>query len=394
MSSSTSNSRKAYLKIVLSLGAAMLVTVICFHVFLHAMGANRLMGRVVEAREALPEIVKRDETQMMFFGSSMVDLGFAPREFDKYVKQMGKDVSAYNFGFGGLNPYFQDYLARRIKEEYQKEDKKLKLAVIEFNPFQTTQTRWNRAQSAIDAYLTMLASDKELWELAVEDPKRGLLLFNIKYMRAGISAEMVTTFMGRDIFPAKRQTRLQDSQEVQDKRNEINKQRRELFDKDFPDYHDKRWYLPWQGGGTIASERTPEAVELTKQMIALQHTDARMTNYVNGRIHSADILELNMEPQLVASFIRIVENFKQFADKVEIVMLPRNTDWINYTPEARARLDKAIAQIEQATGLKVVDHQDIPQVTPDMFWDATHLARYMGDVAYTQFIAEQYFDDL
>jgi hypothetical protein len=372
----------------------MLATVAAFHLFVVGVGADGLMGRVNQAREALPEIIAGDKPQVMVFGSSMVGAAFEPRIFDAEVKAKGKEVSSYNFGFGGLNPFYQDYLSRRIREDYQAQNKRLKLAVIEFNPFQTTQTRWNRAQATIDSYLTMLASDEELIEIALADPGRGLLLFNIKYLRANVSAEMITTFFGREIFPAKRATRLKDDEKIAERRRELRKAINEYDDKDFPDYHGKRWYLPWGGGGSTMADRSPEVYELVKEQVALQHTEARMTNYVNRRVQTADILELNMEPILVEGFIGIVENFKQFSDKVEVVMLPRNTDWVNYSPEARARLDKAINQIEQATGIKIVDHQVIDEVPPEMFWDATHLSRYIGDVAYTKYLAEQYFNDL
>lgn len=394
MSSSTSNSREIYGKICLKLGLAMLGMMIAYWAFLLSMGHQGLMGRVTQAREALPEIVAQPEPQVMVFGSSMVHAGFSPRQFDSEVKAKGKDVKSYNFGFGGLNPFFQDYLSRRIREEYQANDKKLKLAVIEFNPFQTTKTRWNGAISIVDSFITMLASDKELLEIAKTDITRGLRLYNIKYLRGNISAEMATTFFGRGVFPAKRPKREKDDEEIDKKRDELDEKLDEYFKQDFPEWHGKRWYLPWAGGGTIPADRTPEAVTLYGEFIALRHTKANMTNYVNRRIATADIIDMNFEPLLVDSFINIVENFKQFSEKVEVVMLPRNTDWVNYPPEARARLDATIAQIEKATGLKTVDHQDLPVINPGMFRDATHLAAYVGNVPYTHYLVEQYFDDL
>jgi poly-D-alanine transfer protein DltD len=103
---------------------------------------------------------------------------------------------------------------------------------------------------------------------------------------------------------------------------------------------------------------------------------------------------MDFEPLLIESFISIIKNFQQFSDKVEVVMLPRNTKWINYSPEARTRLNKTIAQIEAQTGVTIKDHQELDVITPEMFRDATHLARYFGDVAYTRFLLEQYLDDL
>ncbi|WP_198555503.1 hypothetical protein [Colwellia sp. 75C3] len=115
-----------------------------------------------------------------------------------------------------------------------------------------------------------------------------------------------------------------------------------------------------------------------------------MKNDRLSRIKSADIEELHFEPLLVESFIGIVKNFQRFSDNVEVVMLPKNSRYIHYTPEAKVRLAKAIKQIEQATGIKIKDHQDIKEVNADMYRDTTHLSRYRGDIAYTDFLLQQY----
>ncbi|MCJ8270551.1 MAG: hypothetical protein MJK04_14250, partial [Psychrosphaera sp.] len=178
------------------------------------------------------------------------------------------------------------------------------------------------------------------------------------------------------------------------RRSELGKQANELYAADFPDLVRRQWSLPLQGGRTIPQERSAKSLEVYAEYIKTQQTAAQMTNFRNRRIRTADVLGLNFEPLLVESFIRIVENFKQFSDKVEVVMLPRNTDWINYSPEAQARLDSAIAQIEKGTGLTIRNHQNLEQITPQMFRDATHLARYQGDIAYTQFLVDEYIGGL
>ncbi|NQZ07932.1 MAG: hypothetical protein HRT35_12285 [Algicola sp.] len=396
MNSSTSSSRKIYGKILLGVGLTMAGAWSVLMMVADIVGANAegVMGRVVQARRALPQIVSEDKKQVMVFGSSMVDAGFSPRLFDAQVKAQGKDIKSYNFGFGGLNPYFQDYLSRRIREAYQGEDKRLKLAIIEFNPFQTTQTRWNRANSMVDSFLTMLASNAELLAVTKGDLNRAMLLFNIKYVRNDISSQMVTTFMGRGIFPAERVKRERDDEAMVKRRRELGKQANELYAADFPDLVRRQWSLPLQGGRTIPQDRSAKSLEVYAEYIKTQQTAAQMTNFRNRRIRTADVLGLNFEPLLVESFIRIVENFKQFSDKVEVVMLPRNTDWINYSPEAQARLNSAIAQIEKGTGLSIRNHQNLEQINPQMFRDATHLARYQGDIVYTQFLVEQYIGDL
>lgn len=396
MNSSTSSSRKIYGKICLGVSLTMVGAwcVLMMVADIIDVNAEGLMGRVVEARQALPHIVSEDKKQVMVFGSSMVDAGFSPRLFDEQVKAQGKDITSYNFGFGGLNPYFQDYLSRRIREAYEGEDKRLKLAIIEFNPFQTTKTRWDRANSTVDSFLTLLASNVELLEVTKGDLNRAMLLFNIKYVRNDISSQMVTSFMGRGIFPAERAKRERDDEAMVKRRLELGKQANELYNADFPDMPYNQWSLAWQGGRTIPQDRSAKSLEVYAEYITTQQTAVQMTNFRNRRIRTADVLGLHFEPLLVESFIRIVENFKQFSDKVEVVMLPRNTDWINYSPEAQARLDAAIAQIEKATGLSIRNHQNLKEITPQMFRDATHLARYQGDIAYTQFLVEQYIGGL
>jgi len=84
-----------------------------------------------------------------------------------------------------------------------------------------------------------------------------------------------------------------------------------------------------------------------------------------------------------------VKNFQAFSDQVEIVMLPRNTDWIVNSPEGLARLEDAIQQIETGTGIRIRNHQDLPSITPQMFSDATHLNRYQGAVNYTKHLIQE-----
>ena len=155
MNSSTSSSEqmpsqrriflRIFLTILLGMGAAMGLV----RGFTEAMGANsqEILGRVLEGQEGLQRLLVEDEDDLvMVYGSSMVDAGFGPREFDQHIADMGGDVSSWNFGFGGLNPIFQEYLARRIVDDFNAHDRRLKLLLIEFNPFQTTKTRRERAE--------------------------------------------------------------------------------------------------------------------------------------------------------------------------------------------------------------------------------------------------------
>ena len=350
-----------------------------------------VLGRVVQALDALPQITQEPDDLVMAFGSSMTRAGFSARQFDRQLAEQGVPVKSFNFGFGGLNPYFQDYVARRIREAFEAEDRRLKLAIIELCPFQVTEARWNGAQEAIDSYFTILANQDELWQVVREDPARGIRLLNIHYLRDDISAEMVTWYFGQPLRGGRPRSGLPVDEEAAERRREVGETLSERFEQDYPDFPDDvDWHYPWQGAGTIPEERSAETRDLLAELYALGRTEQRMSDDRLHRINCCDIEELHFEETLIAAFVRMVKQFQMFSDQVEIVMLPRNEAWINYPPEGRQRLNALIERLEQETGLIVHDHQQLDVITPEMFSDTTHLTRYGGDVAYTQFLVETY----
>ena len=396
MNSSTSSSERVYLKTLLAivLGMAASMGIVRLVALANDASSETIMERVFAAREELPRVVATAEPIVMVYGSSMVQAGFSPRQFDKDVAARGAKIKSFNFGFGGLNPFFQDFLARRIREAFETEDRRLKLAVIEFNPFQTTRARWNGALPVVDSFVTLLATDEELWDIALDDPQRGALLFNIRYLRDGISAEMATSFFGRPLRGERERSKLPRDEAMQELRDELGRKLNEKFEQEYPDFDGKAWNWAWQGGGTIPEERSAETLEIVNQYYDAGKIDYRLDSDRINRINCCDILDMHFEPLLVEAFIRVVEEFKMFSDQVEVIMLPRNTDWITYSPEARQRLDVAIAQIEQAAGVEIRDFQEIEGLTNSMFSDTTHLNRYQGAVRFTAFLAQQFGDDL
>lgn len=399
MNSSTSNSNvenqnqtTIFLKIVVALSLGMLTSLFLVRAFtfVNDARASNFLGRVLEARDAIPIIAQENEDVVMVFGSSMVEAGFSSRQFDRELAEQNVNIKSFNFGFGGLNPYFQDILSRRIKEGFLQQDKKLKLAILEFNPFQTTQTRYQGAVSLKDSFESYLLSSDELWELTKQDPKRGIRLYNIRYLRDGVSAEMITSFFGRGFQPPPKRTDIPVDEEANKLRRELSDELVKRFEQDYPDYQDSNWSYQWQGAGTIPEERSKETLTIFEQYYAAGRNQHRMDNDKLNRIDTADIIELRFEPELVEAYIRIVENFKAFSEHVDIILLPRNTEWINYSPEGKKRLLATMAYIEKRTGIKVKNYQDLDVITPDMFSDTTHLARYSGDVAFTRFLVNEY----
>lgn len=91
MNSSTSSSNAVYLKILLTilLGMGAALGIVRVFTELNDARADTFLGRVLEASAALPEIVASEKPVVMVFGSSMVQAGFSPREFDQFAAQRG-----------------------------------------------------------------------------------------------------------------------------------------------------------------------------------------------------------------------------------------------------------------------------------------------------------------
>ena len=394
---STANIRKTNLKIFLVMMAGMFMALVLIRIFFFTMNASKgtFLGRVTEAREYLPQIAQEEEDIVMVFGSSMVDAGFSARQFDREVKELGVDnIKSYNFGFGGLNPYFQDYLSRRIGEELGKQDKQLKLAVIEFNPFQTTKARWNGAIPIIDSFTTLLASPAELWEITKEDPARGVLMAEIYYLRDGVSAQMATSFFGRPFRGDRERSETPVNEELQKQLEEVGSKLGEAFRTEYPDFDGCDWCIDWQGAGTIPEERSEETLALFVPYYESLRSQRRMENDRFNRIFCCDIEGLDFEETLVEAFIRVVNNFQGFSEQVEVILLPRNTEWIKYSDEAQQRLDAVLERIARETGVSIRNYQLEPRFTPEMFSDTTHFARYSGDVEFTTMLVEEFVDQL
>lgn len=388
------NPRRIFLRIWLTILVGSGIALALAYAFVAANGASSrsLLGRVIEAQEAIPQIAAEEKDLVMVFGSSMTQAGFSPREFDHDVNAVGGNVMSFNFGAGGLNPLFQDYSSRRIVDEFKAEDRRLKLVLIEFNPFQTTRARRVLQEALEESYLALMMSPRELWGRVLEDPESGIRMAEIRYLRDGISAEMVTTFFWATPFEVPRDAGIdiEEDEGVEDRLNEVLQKMGEKFEEEYPDYDGSEWYYPWQGGGTIREERSAETLALVEEYYELTQTDYRMTVDRLDRIESADIENLVFDPELVARFIQVVENFKEIADHVEVIMLPKNTDWIKNPPEALKRQADVVAQIEAATGVAVRDFQQIDAVTNDTFADTTHLNRYRGAKAFSEFLADEY----
>jgi hypothetical protein len=215
-------------------------------------------------------------------------------------------------------------------------------------------------------------------------------MLTIHYLRDGISAEMITHEVGDFLRPNRPRSQIPEDEEVTKRWREVAQAMNKKFEKEYPDYVDSDWNYAWQGAGTIPEERSQETLDLFSEFYALRRSERRLEDDRLHRTHCCDIIDLHFEEELVQAFIRTVQVFQEFTDHVQVVLLPRNTDWIQNSLPAVERMRDVLDRIRVETGVPIRDFQDLPEINPEMFSDTTHLARYSGDVAFTSFLAKEY----
>ncbi len=351
-------------------------------------------GRVVGQIEHLPEIVagNRDKRKVFVFGSSMVQAGFEPTVFDSAMAARGVDSISYNYGIGNLNPTFQELITRRIQERFLEGDGRLALALVEFTPFQATIARNRFTGMTADQNLAILSSTAELWEITREDPTRGIRLFDIRYLRDGVSAELITSIPALIGSTVANNVRNEAYRAAVERTNALEEEFDALRGSTEPIQGSDRWNVALRGGRIDKSGYSREVLDAMGAWVASRRHPEFMQADLQRRIESADILELGFDDRQIEKFIELVRNFLPIADHVEVILMPRNTDWVNYTPEVQSRLDGVLRRIARETGVYVRDFQTDPRITTEHYIDTTHLSFHDGIDAFSRILAEEYAD--
>lgn len=353
-----------------------------------------LNARVLGMMDYLPTFLQENQSRkkMLIFGSSMVQAGFEPYQFDEYFTAQDIDVASINYGVGNLDPEFQQYITRDARRKLEVAGQKLDLTLLEFNPFQTTVARGTFGDITRDQNEAILLTPSDLWEITLRDPERGLRLFNIRWFRNGISAELISsafTIAEDDFIPG-------NEEEIALARERRNETRR-VFLASLPEGVDPfpvDWSQELRGGRLDKRLLSTESLEALQIFMDSYRAPAFMAADQQRRIIQGDIQGLGFDERLILAFINKVNDLKAVSEYMEVILLPRNTDWINYTPEVQQKLDRLMERITRETGVPVRDFQDHPDITPEMFRDTTHLSFGSGIDAFTRLLAETYEDIL
>jgi hypothetical protein len=371
--------------------------------------------RLREALAALPEVAAHPgatgdtgETSdtALFFGSSLVWNGFSPEIFDARLDEHGVQLASFNFGFGGLNPEIQLLLARRIRAAFEAEGRRLRLALVEFNPFQSTRARAREDERVRDQHRMMLATPAEIARLALESPDRGARYFTGRYLRNSISPEAVTAAFGGivsgigELVEAGARGADQGSagaagaRPSPEERAQMDTRTGAALDFRLGLLEVHRgippmWDLEFRGDPQFDHPETHEALEILSRP-----ADWELREDLARRIRCCDIEELRFDERLVADFIALLGELAAVSERTEVVLMPVNHAWVKRSPAALERLREVVRRIARETGLPVLDFQSPPSFDASHFWDATHLTPSGGMRAFSVFLADHYVPSL
>lgn len=374
--------------------AGMLVAATVIGLYLALTSVVPLNGRVLGMMDYLPTYLEenRDRQKMLIFGSSMVQAGFEPYQFDAHLEEEGIDVVSINYGVGNLDPEFQQYLTRDARRKLEAAGQKLDLTLLEFNPFQTTLARGAFGNITRDQNEAILLTPADLWAITLKDPDRGIRMFNIRWFRNGISAQMLSSFLtisGDEVIPG----REEETALARERRNELNRNFQDSLPADV-EMLLAEWDQKLRGGRIDKRLLPAESLEALQAYVDSFRAPVLLASDRQRRILQGDIEELGFDERLIQAFINMVNDLKAVSVNMEVVLLPRNTQLIVYTPEVQQKLDRLMQRITAETGVPVRDFQDHPEISSEHFLDSTHLSFGSGIDAYTKVLAETYAEFL
>ena len=387
----SSNRLKVSAAAIVGIFLVFTTVIISYSQFAKTLVANdRAKGMI----DNLSVVVEQDQgkKKVLFFGSSTVEAGFEPHRFDNALLAQGEDVISYNYGVPNLNPEYQALIARRIRSSFEGADEQLALTLIEFNPFQTTKTRKLLGDAKRDQSQAVLMSVDELLEVTLRDPGRGLQLLTIRFLRGGLSAELLTSEIAEELV--KSPSLSAELERARQSRYES----LQLFLATLPEnsdyFGDEAWDRSLRGGRADKGKLSDDSlVALNSYSSSYRHSEL-MRNDLQRRVVQGDILDLDFHEELILAFIEMVNTLSSVSDQIEILLMPRNTQWISYTPEVQNKLEELMQRISDATGVNVRNWQDDSRITPEDFTDTTHLSFTTGIDRFTDLLVEEYGERL
>ena len=335
---------------------------------------------------SLPE----DESREVVFvlGSSLIHFGFSPDQFDDQLNKAGKPTLSYNFGFGNADPSIHLKFARKLARTYAEHPGRVDRVIYEFAPHGATRRRAETTGQLDHATTAVLSDWSDIGETFLNDPEEAFALINTRVFRSGVPAEAITHMLSMPIKVAEIQGAVKDQPEPEPMDN----LGWDLFNQLRIDWADSipfgGWSAEYRGGfPTTASDK---AISLSTEVMRRMQDPVRMEATRQQRISCCDMLDLEMDPNMVANVIQTIRYAQSIANDVDIVIMPLNQDIVTISPSGQENFAKALAEVVAATGVDVIDIYKEPYLGLEYFFDVDHYTFFKGRSKVTSMMADKY----
>lgn len=350
--------------------------------------------RIQTAAEALPAALAlpADDTRQVIyvFGSSLVEFGFSPQQFDAELKAKGVDAVSYNFGFGNSDPHIQERFATRFADLFRHQPDKVDRVIYEFAPFQATRLRAQQSGKLEHAAAAVIGDWRDFLAVAKDDHELAVSLFNTKYVRNGVPAEAITSLLSMPLKNIGKPA----SEIIEDATPPTGELQMEFFRHMHHDWFQNDAPGGWRQAdrGGLPTSASAETMALAKQLMPrLQHPQ-RMQRALERRIACCDIEDLDIDEAMLDSFIEAVKQAQSVSRQVDVLIMPRNDDVVRISDTGKQRLQVSLERIRNETGAHVVDLGDAPNYGVEWFFDTDHLTLFEGRLRFSRELADHYIE--
>lgn len=388
--------RAIALKVVLFCGGSLALALLLVNLvvsYARAQFPNPFsVQRIAQSAAALPAALSlpADDSREVVYvlGSSLIEFGFSPEVFDQALSEQGVEAISYNFGYGNADPSIHQKFAHRLHKVFSQHPDVIDLVVFEFAPFQATERR-AQLTGQLDHAATAVINDwRDFLALATTDYEEALALFNTRYLRNGVPAEAITNLLS---LPIRNAGRL-NAKVIDEEGEPLDQLAWQLYHQlmeEWPQAHPPGGWFEQNRGG-LPPSASDEALMLSKKVMQrMQHPD-RMAASRQQRIDCCDMEDLNIDPLMLERFIDAIQQAQKVSKRVDLLLMPRNSDVIHLSERGKENLRNAIAKIQAQTGVNLVDFSGRLGYGVNMFFDADHLSLFEGRRHFTRELANYY----
>jgi hypothetical protein len=280
-------------------------------------------------------------------------------------------------------------VAERIRQEFQRQNRKAAIAIYELAPIQATKARRTGffRVSGVSRRAWMM-TPRELLTAVVRSPSEGseLLTFAV---RGGQPSGLTTSMIANSIFngPQPRWWPMAPSAQKPTLEMRQNEYRKRLFDVAVRNLGGPppAWNVAARGETRVVY---PETEELYEEYLTLMREPTTIAADQKWRIETCDLIELRFDEGFVRDTIETVRRLRASATQTFVLLPPRNVRWTEPSAAGNDRLKSFLARIEQETGVQVIDMSRAAEVQSD-FLDTVHLNETAGRPKFSRLFARE-----